>query len=119
MPIAESYWVNMVGDTVDMESGRLSVHYIEKTNGEKIMPVFSTQEKAHAFLERFIVPDLQAHMSMLESVPTSHVAPLTAGRFSTTVVPVEFIVNYALGSDMDYVQLNPGPDEPAKVMALK
>jgi hypothetical protein len=50
---------------------------------------------------------------MLEGTPTSHLAPLTAGRFSVALLPVEAIAMLALEAEVDYLQRDilPGPTQ--------
>jgi hypothetical protein len=64
-----------VGNKEDWEAGRGSLYYIEDRKRETALPVFTTAEKAGAFVQaNFDRPE--AHMQMLESLGVSHAPPV-------------------------------------------
>lgn len=75
----EYQYILAIGSPADWEAGKGSLYYIEDKNGEKGMPVFTTGERAREFA-RIISGSAEAHMQMFESVPVSHIPPLTEGR---------------------------------------
>jgi hypothetical protein len=107
-----SYWICLSGDEADFEASRGGVPYIEDALGERCLLLFTTREKAEAYARKnFNTPE--AHMGMLEGTPTSHLAPLTAGRFSVALLPAEAIAMLALDAGVDYLQrdIRPGPTQ--------
>jgi hypothetical protein len=108
----DRYWICFCGGAQDFEAGRASLHYVEDSRGERCLLVFSTYERAQAFVEANLgVPE--SHISMLEGTPVSHLTPLTAGRFAVAKVPNEEIIELALEAGIDYLQrdIKPGPEQ--------
>jgi|SRR5215216_6628058 len=113
----DSYWICFCGDERDFEAGRGSLHYVDDRWGKRCLIIFSTRKKA----ERFIDTNLgapKAHMEMLESARVSHLAPLTAGRFSVAKVDNEDIIELALEAGIDYLQRDIRPGKQQEVLRL-
>jgi hypothetical protein len=112
------HYVIGVGGTEDWEAGRGSLYHIEDRNGEKALPVFSAPEKAEEYgRANFDAPE--AHMQMLETLPASHVAPLTASRFIVMPLYREGLAKAALLVDADYLVRDPRPGREQEIMRVK
>jgi hypothetical protein len=114
----DRYWICFVGHDEDFEAGRASLYYVEDARGERCLPIFPTREKASGFVQKnFETPE--AHITMLEGTPESHLAPLTAGRFMVAEVPNEEIIELALEAGIDYLQrdIKRGPEQ--EILRLK
>jgi hypothetical protein len=81
------------------------------------MPVFTTGERAREFA-RLIFGSAEAHMQMFESVPVSHIPPLTEGRFMVMPLGIEDMVEAALRADVDYLTRDPRPGEQQEILRL-
>ncbi len=104
-----------IGGSEDWEAGRGSVYYIEDKNGERALPVFTTGEAAHAHVKaNFDRPE--AHMAMLESVPASHVGPLTEGRFVIMPLGQEDVARVAASLEADYLIRDPRPGDEQEIL---
>jgi len=91
-----------LGSREDWQAGRGSIYYIEDRKGEKAMPVFTTPEKVKQYISANIdAPN--AHMDMLESVPESHVGPLTEGGFIVMPLDEEGVAQAAAMVGADYL----------------
>ena len=104
-----------IGGPEDWEAGHGSFYYIEDKNGEKALPVFTTAEAAHAHADaNFNAPD--AHMAMLESVPVSHVGPLTEGRFVIMPFDTDNVARVAAMLEADYLIRDPRPGDEQEIL---
>src|SRR5215211_6936549 len=95
-------YIIVVGDLTDWEAGRGSLYLIENRNGEKALPVFTTGERAELFV-RANLESAQAHMQVFESLPFSHIPPLTEGRFEIVPLQTKEVAETALEADVDYL----------------
>jgi len=108
----DSYWICFAGWEQDFEEGCAGLHYVEDWRGERCLLVFSTRGKAEKFAEKnFNTP--QAHMMMMETLPESHQAPLTGGRFGVGQLDNKDIIEAALDAGIDYLvrDLRPGTEQ--------
>ncbi len=113
----EYFYVIGLGNEEDWQAGRGSVYYIEDRNGEKGVPVFTAPEKAEQYIRaNFHSPE--AHMSMLESVPESHVEPLTRGRYVVMPLEAAGVVRAALLAEADYLVRDPRPGHEQEILRL-
>jgi hypothetical protein len=111
------YWMVFSGDEADFEASRAGVPYMEDAYGERFLLLFTTREKAEAYLrQNFNTPE--AHMSMLEGTPVSHLAPITAGRFSVALLSSEEIARLALEAGVDYLQRDILPGDTQEVIRI-
>ena|SRR5215203_6306128 len=106
-----------VGAPADWEAGKGSLYYIEDKNGEKGMPVFTTGERARA-RARANFESAEAHMQMFESIPVSHIPPLTEGRFVIMPLEREGVAKAALMADVDYLIRDPRPGDQQEILRL-
>ena len=114
----DAYWVCFSGHEGDFEAGRAGLHYVERSSGEKWLVIFTTRAKAEEFVQaNFSTPE--AHMSMMESLPESHLAPLTGSRFTVAKLPREDIIELALEAGVDYLQRDIKPGSQQDIMRLK
>jgi hypothetical protein len=105
------------GGPEDWEAGRGSLYYIEDRNGKTALPVFTTAERAEAFVQaNFNTPE--AHMQMLESAGASHASPLTAGRYMIMPVRAEGIALAARRVDADYLVRDIRPGSQQEILRL-
>jgi hypothetical protein len=106
-----------VGNSEDWEAGRGSLYYIEDKNGEKCLPVFTTPERVASYVRaNFGAP--KAHMDMLESLPASHVGPLTEGRFLIMPLDTEGVAKAAAMIDADYLLRDPRRGKQQEILRL-
>jgi hypothetical protein len=106
-----------LGDSRDWEAGSGSLYYIEDKNGEKCLPVFTTPERASRYVQdNFDAP--KAHLDMLESVPASHVGPLTEGRFVVISLYTKGVAEAAAMIDADYLLRDPRPGKQQEIFRL-
>ncbi len=104
-----------VGNSEDWAAGRGSLYYIEDKNGEKCLPVFTTPERVDRYVRaNFGAP--KAHMDMLESLPASHVGPLTEGRFVVMSLDTKGVAEAAAMMDADYMLRDPRPGEQQQIL---
>ena len=104
-----------IGGPEDWETGRGSFYYIEDRNSEIVLPVFTTGEAAEAHVEaNFHIP--KAHMEMLESVPVSHVGPLTEGRYVIMPLDKWGVARVAAFLDADYLLRDPRPGSEQEIL---
>lgn len=94
-----------VGTTEDWEAGRGSFYYIEDKNGEKALPVFTTDEQVANYLGRTLNTPT-AHIEMLESLGAEHAPALTAGAFVVLPLDAEGVAKVALMIGADYLVRN-------------
>ena len=111
------YYIIGVGAPDDWEADQGSIHYIEDKNGEKAMPVFTTGERADAYA-RAHLENAEAHMQMFESLPVSHIPPLTEGRFVIMPLKREGVAKAALIADADYLVRDPRPGDEQEILRL-
>ncbi len=104
-----------VGGSDDWEAGRGSFYFIEDKNGEKALPVFTTGETAVAYA-RANLDSPKAFMEMLESVPASHVGPLTEGRFVIMPLGKEDVAWVAASLKADYLVRDPRPGHEQEIL---
>jgi|SRR5215208_1188973 len=107
-----------VGTPADWNAGNGSLYYIEDKNGEKALPVFTTAEWAEKF-GRTNFESAEAHMQMFESVPVSHIPPLTEGRFMIMPLGFEHVATAAAMADVDYLIRDPRPGDQQEILRLK
>ncbi len=113
----EHLFVIGLGSREDWQAGRGSIYYIEDRKGEKAMPVFTTPEKVKQYVSANIhVPN--AHMDMLESVPESHIEPLTEGRFIVMPLDAEGVARAATMVGADYLIRDPHPGDEQQTLRL-
>jgi hypothetical protein len=114
----EYQYILALGSPTDWDAGKGSLYYIEDKNGEKGMPVFTTPERAehHA---RANFESAEAHMQMFESVPVSHIPPLTEGRFMVMPLGIEDVARAAAMADVDYLIRDPRPGDQQEILRLK
>ena len=114
----EYFYVIGVGSREDWESGQGSLYYIEDRNGEKALPVFTTQEKIEKYARANLnSPD--AHMDMLESIgASSSSAPLAEGRFVLLPFKPDVIIRAAASIEADYLIRDPRPGTEQDIMRL-
>jgi hypothetical protein len=106
-----------LGDSGDWEAGSIGLYYMEDKNGEKYLPVFTTPEQAARYVRAtFGAP--KAHMDMLESVPASHVGPLTEGRFVVMSLDTKGVAEAAAMIDADYMLRDPRSGEQQQILRL-
>jgi hypothetical protein len=111
------FYIIGVGDQRDWEAGRGSLYYIEDKNGEKCVPVFTTVEGVEGYIAaNFDLPE--AHMDMMESMPESHIRPLTEGRFIIIPLPSEQVIGAAGMVGADYLVRDPRPGSEQEIMRL-
>ena len=106
-----------VGTQADLEGGKGSVYYIEDRNGEKAMPVFTTRERASDYM-RANFESAEAHMQMFESLPVSHIPPLTEGHFMVMRLKRMGVAKAALIADADYLIRDPRPGDQQEILRL-
>jgi hypothetical protein len=113
----ENLHVIGLGNVEDWQAGKGSIYYIEDPNGEKAMPVFTTPEKVKQYVSaNFDAPN--AHMDMLESVPESHVEPLTEGRFIVMPLDAEGVAQAAAMVGAAYLIRDPRPGDQQQILRL-
>ncbi len=113
----EHLYVIGVGNAEDWQAGRGSIYYTEAPNGEKAMPVFTTSEKGERHIRaNFGVPG--AHMDMLESLPASHIEPLTEGRYIIMQLDAEGVGQAAALVGADYLIRDPRPGGEQEILRL-
>ncbi len=110
-------YIIAVGTPADWKAGRRSLYYIEDGNGEKAMPVFTTGERAEEF-GRANLESAEAHMQMFESLPISHIPPLTEGRFMIMPLEAEGLATAALIADVDYLIRDPQPGDQQEILRV-
>jgi hypothetical protein len=98
--------------------GKGSFYYIEDKNGEKALPVFTTGERAEQFAQANF-ESAEAHMQMFESLPVSHIPPLTAGRFIIMPLGIEHVAKAAAMVDADYLIRDPRPGDQQEILRLR
>lgn len=82
MAETEYMYVIGLGHPGDWAQGQGAFYYIESIEGEVVLPLFSSAEKAQKYIKNnFYSP--QAHMELLESGGYSGAANVTAGRYMT------------------------------------
>ena len=113
----EYQYILALGSPADWEAGKGSLYYIEDKNGEKALPVFTTAERAEEFA-RTNFESAEAHMQMFESLPVSHIPPLTEGRFMVMPLGIEGVVEAALRAEVDYLTRDPRPGEQQEILRL-
>jgi hypothetical protein len=113
----EYYYIIGLGTLADAEAGRSSLYYIEDRNGEKGMPVFTTGERADDYA-RANLESAEAHMQMFESLPVSHIPPLTEGRFVILPLKREDVAKAALMADVDYLIRVPRAGDEPEILRL-
>ena len=108
----EYQYILAMGSPADWEAGKGSLYYIEDKNGEKALPVFTTAERAEEF-RRTNFASAEAHMQMFESLPVSHIPPLTEGRFVVMRLGIEDVAEAAARADVDYLirDIRPGDQQ--------
>lgn len=107
-----------VGAVADWEAGRGSFYAIEDKNGEMAMPVFTTGERAENYA-RANFESADAHMQMFESLPVSHIPPLTEGQFVIMPLDREGVAKAALMADVDYLIRDPRPGDEQEILRLR
>jgi hypothetical protein len=104
-----------VGSKEDWEAGLGSLFYIEDGKGETSLPVFTTAEKAGAFVQaNFDRPE--AHMQMLESIGVFHAPPLMASRFVLMPMDQDSLTSAAATDDADYLIRDPRPGDHQEIL---
>jgi len=114
----EYLYVIGVGAVADWEAGRGSLYYIEDKNGEKGMPVFTTSERAMNY-GRANLESAEAHMQIFESLPVSHIPPLTEGQYVIMPLDREGVAKAALMADVDYLIRDPRPGTEQEILRLQ
>jgi xanthine/CO dehydrogenase XdhC/CoxF family maturation factor len=117
MPDQEEWFVIVIGDNDDWQTGRGSLYYIEEKHGERAMPVFTSAEKAEDHF-RANLTSADAHMQMLEKLHVTHVPELTEGKFGIASLPAEPLVTLALSADINYLVRDPRPGAQQEVIRL-
>jgi hypothetical protein len=111
------YLIGM-GNEQDWQAGRGSIYYVEDRNGEKAVPVFTTSER----VQKYIVANFgnpQAHMDMIESLPKSHIQPLTEGRFSVIPLKADGVAQVVAAMlEADYLVRDPRPGDEQEILRL-
>jgi hypothetical protein len=113
------FYVIGVGNAADWQAGSGSPYCVQDRRGDRAVPVFTTPERAWAFARASLYAP-EGHVSMLESVPASHVVPSAEARF--VVVPlglrevIEAAADDAVGAD--YLIRDPGPGTEQDVLML-
>jgi hypothetical protein len=80
-------------------------------------PVFTTPEKVERYVRaNFDAP--KAHMDMLESVPESHVKPLTEGRYIVMPLDAAGVAQAAAIAGADYLVRDPRPGDEQEILRL-
>jgi len=107
----ETLWVINVGSSVEQgENLQLRVHYYIEANGQKVMPVFSTREKAADYTHTDLRENVRAHMDMLEvSGDLEAVRALTEGHFTGLRITVSSIMEVAVQLEVDTLVRDPRP----------
>jgi hypothetical protein len=113
----EYFYVVGVGGSEDWEADRGSLHWIEADNGERVMLVFTSPEKAEAYV-RANLHSPQAHMQMLEGLLISHVPPLTEGRLSVLRLDAHTLIEMALSIDITCLVRDPRPGAQQEIIRL-
>lgn len=106
-----------VGSVEDWDAGRGSLYYIEDRNGERAVPVFTTQEGAEKYFKANL-NNPQAHMDMLEGAPLPQVEALTKGRFIIMPLDAEGTLRMALEAGTDYLIRDPRPGTEQEILRL-
>ncbi len=79
--------------------------------------MFTTGEAAEAHVKaNFHIP--KAHMEMLESVPVSHVGPLTGGRCIIMPLDREGVARVAALLNADYILRDPRPGNEQEILRV-
>jgi hypothetical protein len=110
-------YIIAVGTPDDWNAGRGSLYLIEDKNGEKAMPVFATGEQAIEF-GRANLESAEAHMQVFESLPVSHIPPLTEGRFMVMPLEAEGLAMAALRAEVDYLIRNLRPGDQQEILRV-
>src|SRR5215212_11776249 len=111
-------YIIAVGTPDDWNAGRGSLYLIEDKNGEKAMPVFATGEQAIEF-GRANLESAEAHMQMFESLPVSHIPPLTEGRFMVMPLGIENVAKAEAMADADYLIRDIRVGDQQEILRLK
>jgi hypothetical protein len=106
-----------VGTPADWEAGQGSLYFIEDKNGEKGLPVFTTGQRADDYA-RANFYSAEAHMQMFESLPVSHIPPLTEGRFVIMPLQTEDVARAALMADVEYLIRDPRPGDQQEILRV-
>jgi hypothetical protein len=114
----EYQYILAMGSPADCNAGKGSLYYIEDKNGEIALPVFSTAERAEEYA-RTNFESVEAHMQMFESVPVSHIPPLTEGRFMVMPLGIEHVAKAAAMADADYLIRDPRPGDQQEILRLR
>jgi len=80
--------------------------------------VFTTGERAEEFA-RANFESAEAHMQMFESLPVSHIPPLTEGRFMIMPLGIEHVAKAAAMADADYLIRDPRPGDQQEILRLR
>jgi hypothetical protein len=114
----EYQYILALGSPTDWDAGKGSLYYIEDKNGEKALPVFTTVERAEEFAQTNF-ESAEAHMQMFESVPVSHIPPLTEGRFIVMRLGIEDVAEVAAKADVDYLIRDIRVGDQQEILRLK
>jgi hypothetical protein len=114
----EYQYILAMGSPTDWDAGKGSLYYIEDKNGEKALPVFTTGERAEEYA-RINFESAEAHMQMFESVPVSHIPPLTEGRFMVMPLGIENGAKAEAMADADYLIRDIRVGDQQEILRLK
>jgi hypothetical protein len=117
----EALWVINVGSSRGKgEKLEIHVHYYIEADGEKVMPVFSTQEKAADFTRTNLRENVKAHMDLLESSgDLESVQALTEGHFTALRVTVSSIMGVAAQLGVDALIRDPRPGDEQELIRVR
>ena len=111
------FYIIGLGQEEDWEAGNGSLYYVEDSRGERCVPIFTTVEKVQKYVTaNFDWPE--AHMDMLESVPETHVGPLTGNRFTIMPLTSELVIRAAAMVGANYLVRDPRPGGEQEIMRL-
>jgi hypothetical protein len=114
----EYQYILAMGTPADWDEGKGSLYYIEDKNGEKALPVFTIGERAEEYA-RINFESAEAHMQMFESVPVSHIPPLTEGRFMVMPLGIENVAKAEAMADADYLIRDIRVGDQQEILRLK
>jgi hypothetical protein len=114
----EYQYILAMGTPTDWDAGKGSLYYIEDKNGEPALPVFTTAERARAHA-RANFESAEAHMQMFESLPVSHIPPLTEGRFMVMPLGIEDVARAAAMADADYLIRDIRPGDQQEILRFR
>jgi hypothetical protein len=113
----EILYVIGIGSVADWEAGRGSLYWIEASNGEHALPVFTTRERAHEHWEAHL-SETSARLQMVDSMPMTHQGPVLENQMTILPLRVEDLALAAEQVEADYLIRDPRPGSEQETLRL-